>query len=130
MAECTEKKRGTILLIDDDYDFRLQHKLHLETRGYTVWECDGAQAARELLADRQPDVIVVDLMMEEEDSGFALCYFIKQRWKDLPIIMVTGVAAEAGIAFDAATAEERAWIKADAVLAKPVRFLEKYKDFV
>lgn len=35
--------------------------------------------------------------------------------------MVTGVTGETGIEFDAATNEERAWIKADELLAKPVR---------
>jgi len=112
---------GTILLVDDDYDFRLQHRLYLEGRGYTVWECAGAEEARRILEERRPDAVVADLMMEDDDAGFALCYFIKRRWKNLPVIMVTGVAAETGFDFDAATAEERAWVKADAVLAKPVR---------
>ena len=40
----------------------------------------------------------------------------------MPVILVTAVASETGLDFDAATAEERGWIKADAVLDKPVRF--------
>jgi CheY-like chemotaxis protein len=122
MAGMDEKNKATILLIDDDFDFRLQQKLQLEAKGFTVRECDSAKAARESLAQERPDLVVVDLMMEEDDSGFELCYFIKKSWKDLPVIMVTGVASEAGMEFAAATAEERVWIKADAVLAKPVRF--------
>jgi hypothetical protein len=38
------------------------------------------------------------------------------------VILVTGVAAETGIPFSAATREERIWIKADALLPKPIRF--------
>ena len=122
MSERNATQTANILLIDDDYDFRLQNRLPLEAKGYHVSECESANAAREYLVKQQPDLIVVDLMMEEEDSGFALCYFIKQRWPKLPVIMVTGVAAEAGIEFETATSEERAWIKADALMAKPVRF--------
>ena len=122
MSDRGTPQAAKILLIDDDYDFRLQNRLQLEAKGYSVLEGESAGVARELLGKEQPDLIVVDLMMEEEDSGFALCYFIKQRWPNLPIIMVTGVAAEAGIQFEAATSEERAWIKADALMAKPVRF--------
>lgn len=121
MSERSTDCGRTILLVDDDFDFRLQHRLYLEGRGYTVWECGGSAEARALLEEKRPDLIVADLMMEEDDAGFALCYFVKRRWRDLPVIMVTGVTAETGFDFDAATAEERAWIKADALLAKPVR---------
>ena len=122
MTEETAEKKGRILLVDDDYDFRLQNRVQLEAKGFFVSECESAQSAREFLKTEQPDLIVADLMMEEEDSGFALCYYIKQQYRNLPIIMVTGVASETGFEFETATTEERAWIKADAVLAKPLRF--------
>ena len=38
------------------------------------------------------------------------------------LVLVTAVASETGLAFDAATDEERLWVKADAMLAKPIRF--------
>ncbi len=60
-------------------------------------------------------------MMEEEDAGFTLCHNLKKRWADLPIIMVTAVAAETGLSFNVKTREEHRWIKADALLEKPVR---------
>jgi hypothetical protein len=36
--------------------------------------------------------------------------------------LVTAVTSETGLEFDAATEEERSWVKADAMLAKPLRF--------
>jgi len=122
MSEGKNLQGVSILIVDDDYDFRLQNKLQLEALGSRVMECESAQAARELLERETPDVVVVDLMMEEEDSGFALCYYIKQRWPTLPIVLATGVASETGFEFATGTVEERAWIKADTVLPKPIRF--------
>ena len=61
-------------------------------------------------------------MMERMDDGFVLCYDIKKKNADIPVIMVTGVSRETGMEFDAATDEERSWLKADVILAKPIRF--------
>lgn len=112
----------TILVVDDDVDFLTQMTLQLEANGYQVVTAETAAAARERLAEERPALIVVDLMLEDPDAGFALCYQIKQEDPELPIIMVTAVSSATGISFDAETDEERAWIKADSLLAKPVRF--------
>jgi two-component system, OmpR family, response regulator len=110
----------TVLLVDDDEDFRLQQKLMLENAGYRVVEAANRPEGEALLEKEKPDAAIVDLMMEEVDDGFALCYHIKKS-KGIPVIMVTGVTAETGYEFESGTDEERNWIKADAVLAKPVR---------
>lgn len=112
----------TIMVVDDDLDFLMAMSLQLEACGYHVVTLESAQAARAQLEQVQPDLVMVDLMLEEPDAGFSLCYEIKRRMPDLPVIMVTAVSSTTGLSFEADTAEERAWIKADAVLAKPVRF--------
>jgi DNA-binding response OmpR family regulator len=83
---------------------------------------DSAAAGVETIEKETLDLAIVDLMMEDDDAGFTLCYKAKKCKPELPIIMVTGVGHEAGIEFDTATEEERNWIKADAMLAKPIRF--------
>ncbi len=112
---------GTVLIVDDDPDFLLQQKLVLENAGYRVQTAGGRVEAEGVLAENRPDALVVDLMMEENDDGFVLCFEAKKRYPDLPVIIVTGVASETGIEFSTVTAEERSWIKADAFLAKPIR---------
>lgn len=111
----------TILLVDDDPDFRLQQKVMLESHHYRVIEAESATAAIALIAGETPDIAVVDLMMEEQDAGFTLCHNLKKKLPEMPIIMVTGVAAETGLSFNVKTREEHRWIKADALLEKPVR---------
>lgn len=112
----------TILVVDDDFDFREQMKLQLEAAGFRVLEAEGDPEAREVLKTARPDLAIVDLMMDHSDAGFALSHYIKRQDAGIPVILVTAVTAETGITFDAATDEERSWVKADALLAKPVRF--------
>jgi len=121
MAETTCDQK-TVLVVDDDPDFVEQQKILLESEGYKVVTAEGQAQAEKVLEDVNPDLAVVDLMMENEDAGFALCYHIKKKYPDTPVILVTNVVAETGQDFDASTQEERSWIKADAVLDKPVRF--------
>lgn len=110
-----------VMMVDDDADFLEIQRGILESRGHKVVTCDIASKAIEMAIAEQPDIIVVDLMMEEEDSGFSLCFQIKKgaAGRNFPIIMVTGVASETGIPFEKGSQND--WIKADAFLNKPIR---------
>ena len=121
-----EKK--TILVVDDDEDFLFQQKVQLEAAGYAVITAGGSKEARKLLRTNKPDMAVIDLMMEEMDAGFTLCREIKNVYPGCPVVICTGVTSETGMEFDAATDEERAWIKADALLDKPVRFEQLQRE--
>jgi CheY-like chemotaxis protein len=118
----TTQGAKTVLVVDDDFDFVTQQKLQLEKAGFNVITAESQKRAEELLAQTRPDIAIVDLMMEYKDSGFALCYHIKKKDPSIPVILVTAVTNETGLEFDAATEEERSWVKADAMLAKPLRF--------
>lgn len=111
-----------ILLVDDDPDFLYQQKLYLERAGFEVITAVGEKQAEEILTQQRPDLCIVDLMMEHADGGFTLCYHIRKKDPKLPLILVTAVTRETGLDFDTATDEERSWIKADVMLAKPIRF--------
>ncbi len=112
----------TVLLVDDDIDFLTGMRLQFEGAGFKVLPAESQKQAEEILKTNRPDVAVVDLMLEHADGGLALCHHIKKSDASIPVIIVTGVTTETGIEFDAATGEERSWVKADAFLSKPVRF--------
>ena len=114
--------RKTVLLVDDDSDFLLQQKAMLEQAGFTVLQAESEAAAEALLNEHRPDLAVLDVMMEKMDAGFVLSHRIKKSDPSIPVILITSVSSETGLDFDTATDEERSWIKADALLAKPVRF--------
>ncbi len=120
--------RKKALLVDDDMDFRLQQRMLLESMGLEVVEAETRAQAEKILDETHPDIAVIDLMMEEADSGFVLCHRLKKHDPNLPVIIVTAVASETGMTFSASTREERSWIKADAVLNKPVRPAQLRKE--
>jgi len=120
--------RKRILVVDDDLDYQMQLRTRLEGAGFEVETAEGPKEAHEAVAARPPDLAIVDLMLDHLDDGFTLCYQLKKRDAGLPIIMVSSVAKETGMDFDAATDEERSWIKADAFLHKPVRFETLHRE--
>lgn len=113
--------KPTVLLVDDDRDYLEQLEIQFERAGYRVLSAGCEVDARQLLTELKPDLAVLDLMMENLDGGFTLAHHIKREWPELPVIIVTGVTAETGMVFERHPGAAN-WIKADAVLAKPVRF--------
>ena len=111
-----------VLLVDDDGDFLFQQRLRLESAGFDVLPAQGQSEAEKVLANHRPDIAVVDVMMEHPDAGFVLCHHIRKKDPSIPVILVTSVNSETDLDFDMATEEDRTWIKADALLAKPIRF--------
>ncbi len=112
----------TVLLVDDDEDFLLQHKLLLTKAGYRVVTAAGRREAEDIATAHKIDCAVIDLMMEETDGGFVLAHHLKAGFPKLPIIMVTAVSSETDLSFGAVSEKEKNWVKADVILAKPIRF--------
>jgi len=114
-------KEKTILIVDDDLDYLFQLKVKLEQFGFRTITAESQKEAEKLIETVKPDLAILDLMMESEDSGFILCYKLKKKYPDVPIIIATGVAAETGIIFDINDENNRKWIKADRFLEKGIR---------
>jgi DNA-binding response OmpR family regulator len=111
----------TILIVDDDQDYLFQLQAKVEKFGFKTITAEGQKEAEILLEKTRPDLAILDLMMENEDSGFVLCYKMKKKYPEVPIIIATGVAAETGISFDINDENNRKWIKADRFLDKGIR---------
>jgi len=110
-----------ILVVDDDPDLTSQLELVLKQAGYAVTVANSQAEAEETVLGGKPDLAVVDLMMETQDAGFVLSYELKRLFPSLPIIILTSVKAATGLGFVPQSSEEQSWVKADAVLDKPVR---------
>jgi CheY-like chemotaxis protein len=125
------KKINKILLVDDDLDILEQTKVMLQSRGYNVIETDNSENAWKLFQEHKPDAVVLDLIMEEHDTGFILSYKIKKDpyGKTIPVIVVTSATYVTGYKFDSSTSEEKEWLKCDAVLNKPVNIEDLIKKF-
>jgi CheY-like chemotaxis protein len=115
-----------ILLVDDDEDLLEQHKMLLESKGYAVLTADNSVAGFEVFKNERPDAAVLDLIMEEHDSGFVLAYKIKKDpyGKNIPVFVLTSATYVTGFKFDASTEEEKEWIKCDEIINKPINIEE------
>ena len=115
------KKKTKILIVDDDIDILDQLNAVLTGAGYDVTAAEGEAAAEERLIDAKPDLAIVDVMMENQDSGFMLSHKIKKLYPGTPVIVLTSVSSVTGFRFPLDAGGERPWVKADAFLNKPVR---------
>ena len=113
--------KKTILVVDDDPDIIEQISAILGGQGYTVIAANGEQEGEEALLKDGFDLAILDLMMDQTDSGFMLCHHSKNLYPDIPVILLTAVRSATGISFNSTSAEAGSWIKADKILEKPVR---------
>lgn len=113
--------KKTVLIADDDQDYLFQMKMYVESFGFNVITADNQKEAEEIIKSTKPDLAIFDLMMENDDSGFILCYKTKRRYPEVPIILATAVASETGISFGVDSDSDKQWIKADLYLEKGIR---------
>jgi DNA-binding response OmpR family regulator len=111
-----------ILLVDDDLDLLEQNKILLESKGFKVVTAEGSKKGWEVFKQELPDAAILDLIMEEHDSGFILSYKIKkdEHGKNIPVFILTSATYVTGFKFGASTEEEKEWIKCDGILNKPI----------
>jgi len=93
------KKR--ILAVDDDASVCEFYEQALKLLGYDVECAANARKAKESLAKKKPDLILMDIMMPEQD-GISLTRELRAApaSSDVPIIVVSGLA-DAGTLNDA-----------------------------
>lgn len=85
-----------VLLVEDDPGIGSSLVHALEAQGYQCqWATDGGAAER-AIAQGIPDVVLLDAGLPDTD-GFTLCRALRQRHRDLPIIMVTARDADIDI---------------------------------
>jgi DNA-binding response OmpR family regulator len=77
----------SVLIIEDDPRIRRIVQMTLQREGLEVLEADSGEAGLQRLAERDFDVVLLDLMLPGKD-GFEVCREIR-RTSNVPIIMVT-----------------------------------------
>ncbi len=81
-----------VLVVDDHAASRMTAVALLAMEGYEVIEADSGSSAVELVTQKQPDLILLDVMMPGID-GFEVCQLLKQdeSTRLIPIIFVTAL---------------------------------------
>ena len=86
----TAKKRPSIVLVDDEADFRMVVERSLEDRFDVAGLPDG-EGLLDTLEGVEADALILDVHLAASD-GFALCRRVRSdpRFEDLPILFLTG----------------------------------------
>jgi two-component system OmpR family response regulator len=104
-----------IIVVDDEASTRDMVGDYLRMHGFRPTLCDGGASLREAFAKEEPDLIVLDLNMPEED-GLSIVRDLKAR-STVPVIMLTATAS----AIDRVVGLE---LGADDYIAKPCELRE------
>jgi CheY-like chemotaxis protein len=115
------KSDFTILIADDDPDYLFQTVHFLGKAGYRTMAVESQAEAEMVIQKFKPSLAIFDLMMENDDSGFILCYKLKKKYPEVPVILATGVSHETGLRFSLDSEQEKMWIRADTYLEKGIR---------
>lgn len=112
-----------VLVVDDDADVRSFVVTVLEESGYVpLMACDGVEGFEKIQKDR-PDLVILDVLMPR-GSGIRLYRQLKtdDAFKDLPVIMFTGIAMRSFLKSQKALEEFKGGEipKPDIYLEKPV----------
>ncbi|MBT8340392.1 MAG: response regulator [Desulfatitalea sp.] len=80
-----------ILIVDDDDGVWRLFNATLRLGGHTCHRAASAAEARQMLTQREFDLVLCDIVMPGE-SGLTLCRHIYDTLPDLPVIIVTGMS--------------------------------------
>jgi two-component system phosphate regulon response regulator PhoB len=84
-----------VLIVEDERPIREMIAYGLKRAGFEVREAEDCRSAREQLADKRPDLVLIDWMLPDM-SGLELTRSLKRdrETRDVPIIMLTARAEE------------------------------------
>ncbi len=88
-----------ILIVDDDRDLSEACQLFLEREGHVVSAAFNRAEGMEAVKSVDPDLLILDVMMEQPDDGFAMAQELRRNKFNKPILMLTSIAKVAGMDF-------------------------------
>jgi DNA-binding response OmpR family regulator len=108
--------KHVILYVEDDSDFRDAMRTVLESNGYSLVEASTGEEGLIQYNMHTPDLIIVDLMMEEIDTGTSMVRDLRLAGCTVPIFMASSVGDALQTSTDTAT------LGLAGVLQKPLDF--------
>lgn len=82
-----------ILVVDDEQDIRDYMSSYLEDEGYDCRTAEDGLVAMDMVQQERPDLILLDLQMPKETgTGLYRKLHHKKDLKDIPIIVISGLA--------------------------------------
>lgn len=105
-----------ILVIDDDSDIVEAVQFFLEKAGFQVAAAYSRREGETKLKEFDPDLLILDVMMEQPDDGLAMAQELRRRGWKRPILMLTSLGQVTGMDFE----KDDALVPVDDFQEKPV----------
>jgi CheY-like chemotaxis protein len=126
-----------ILMIDDDPDILTAIRIPLEASGHEFFEARSGEQGLKKIKAIDPDLIILDVMMETATEGFQLSLKLRDRspdseyaaYRDIPILMLTAIHTTTPLRF----APDEDYLPVDAFLDKsadPDQLLAKVDELL
>jgi DNA-binding response OmpR family regulator len=106
-----------ILVVDDDPDITFALSLFLKKDQHDVCTAASRAQGMEALKTFKPDLMILDVMMEQPDDGIAMAQELRRTGQTLPIVMLTSVGKVTGMSYD----RDNDLVPVDAFFEKPVK---------
>ena len=102
--------KAKILIVDDEEDFRNSVRTLLESHDYEVIEAISGKDGLQKVVEHEPDLILLDIMMETFEEGYGISQAIKfqepyKKYRNIPIIMVSSIQESPDERFSLAPSE-------------------------
>ena len=95
--------KHVILCVDDDQDVLDILRTTLEANGYVMLEASSAEEGLKRYQESPPDLLIIDLMMEEIDAGVSLVKDLRALGAKQPVYMLSSVGDELNLNVDSNT---------------------------
>ncbi len=83
---------ATVLIVDDEPNIRRMVGALLASEGFEVREAQDGNAGIICAEEHEPDVVLLDLMMPGGPDGITVLEKMRERYPDLPVVMMSGRA--------------------------------------
>lgn len=105
-----------IVLVDDDPDIQESVKMVLEGAGYLFRGAMNTESGMAMIREENPDLVILDVMMEQPDDGFFMAQDLRAKGIKLPIIMLTSISSVTGMKY----ARDNEMVQVDEFIEKPI----------
>jgi CheY-like chemotaxis protein len=119
----TKREKKKILIIDDDLDYCRSVQALLQGEGYEVHCANSGSQGLEMAISIKPDLIILDVMMENSWAGYEISQTLKFRSgyesvRRVPIVMVSAIEEHPSERF--ARSGDPSMVGPDVYLTKPI----------
>lgn len=113
-----------ILAIEDDPDMLAALRMPLEANGYEVFAALTAKEGLQKVKEVEPDLIVLDVMLETTTAGFQVSLQLRSpdedseyaAYRQIPILMLTAIHTTTSLRFG----PDEAYLPVDDFVDKPI----------